>query len=85
MAKSRRKTYKSRKVQVDLAELQTIVEATSERPLTEQEQKKLLQPHISANNDMNAYMTHWFECTYVASKKSHIRAKIILMTHTSVL
>ena len=45
----------------------------------------LHKPHISANNDINAYMTHWFECTYVASKKSHIRAKIILMTHTSVL
>lgn len=45
MAKSRRKTYKSRKVQVDLAELQTIVEATSERPLTEQEQKKLVASH----------------------------------------
>ena len=46
MAKSRRKTYKSRKVQVDLAELQTIVEATSERPLTEYEYSHvaLLQP-----------------------------------------
>jgi len=45
MAKSRKKTYKSRKVKVDLGELQTIVEATSERVLTEEEHRKLQASH----------------------------------------
>ncbi len=45
VAKSRRKTYKSRKVKVDLGELQTIVNATSERVLTEEEHKKLMDSH----------------------------------------
>lgn len=45
MAKSRKRTYKSRKVKVDLAELQTIVQATSERQLTKEEHKKLLVSH----------------------------------------
>lgn len=45
MAKSRRKTYKKRKVDVDLGELQAIVNATSERVLTEAEHKKLMDSH----------------------------------------
>ena len=45
MAKSRKKSYKSRKVKVDLGELQTIVEATSERALTQEEYKKLQASH----------------------------------------
>lgn len=45
MAKSRKKTYKSRKVDVDLGELQAIVNATSERVLTEEEHKKLMESH----------------------------------------
>ena len=45
MAKSRKRTYKSRKVQVDLGELQSIVEATSERSLTKEEHQKLLASH----------------------------------------
>lgn len=45
MAKSRKKTYKSRKVDVDFGELQAIVNATSERVLTEEEHKKLMDSH----------------------------------------
>lgn len=45
MAKSRRKSFKSRKVKVDLGELQTIVDATAERVLTAEEHKKLLKSH----------------------------------------
>lgn len=45
VAKSRRRTYKSRKLKVDLGELQTIVNATSERVLTEEEHKKLVDSH----------------------------------------
>ena len=45
MAKSRKKRYKSRKVNVDLAELQSIVDITVERVLTVEEQKKLLESH----------------------------------------
>ena len=43
MAKSRQKRYKSRKVKINLDELQTIVDATAERVLTADEHKKLLQ------------------------------------------
>jgi hypothetical protein len=42
MAKSRQKRYKSRKVKINLDELQTIVDATAERVLTAEEHKKLL-------------------------------------------
>ncbi len=45
MAKSRKKRYKSRRVKVDLGELQTIVDATAERVLTAQEHEKLLKSH----------------------------------------
>lgn len=45
MAKSRKKRYKSRKVKVDLGELQTIVDATAVRALTSQEHEKLLESH----------------------------------------
>jgi transposase len=45
VAKSRRKTYKKRKVEVDLGELQGIVNAAAERVITADEHKKLMDSH----------------------------------------
>ena len=45
MAKSRRKTYKKRMVEVNLGELQGIVDAAGERALTAEEHKKLVDSH----------------------------------------
>lgn len=45
MAKSRRKTYKKRIVEVNLGELQGIVDASAERALTAEEHKKLAHSH----------------------------------------
>lgn len=45
MAKSRRKTYKKRIVEIDLKELQSIVDASAERALTDKEHKKLAHSH----------------------------------------
>ena len=45
MAKSRRKSYKKRMVEVNLGELQGIVDAAGERALTAEEHKKLADSH----------------------------------------
>lgn len=45
MAKSRRRTYKKRMVEVNLGELQGIVDAAAERALTTEEHKKLAHSH----------------------------------------